>query len=186
MEVINQQPNRSRKCSIIAVIKTNSYLTPGEIIGLKCRRVFYSWGAISMKTYLNITYHTAMVEYLLKWLSWCASAEGLKFAKQELSSISELGLSIMGMRICRDFLAEAPLLWSDCHSEASANFKLNEVRFPFLGSRVKEVGWYTRNIKGRLILGRKAMVNLDKIMQDKDRSMTKFRIVKAVISLGIM
>lgn len=30
------------------------------------------------------------------------------------------------------------------------------------------------------------MVNLHKIMQDKDISMTKIRIVKAAISLGIM
>ena len=53
--------------------------------------------------------------------------------------------------------------------------------FIFLSSKVTEDGDYSHKIKRRLLLGRKAMTNLDSILQSRDITLpTKVRLVKAM------
>ena len=59
--------------------------------------------------------------------------------------------------------------------------------FTFLGSKITSDGDYSHKIKRRLLLGRKAMINLDSILKSRDITLpTKFRLVKAMVSPGIM
>ena len=52
----------------------------------------------------------------------------------------------------------------------------------FLGSRVTEDGDYSHDIKKCLLLGRKAMTNLDSILKSRDITLlTKFHLVKAMV-----
>ena len=54
--------------------------------------------------------------------------------------------------------------------------------FIFLGSKIHMDDISSHEIKGRLVLGRKAMVNLDKIFKCRDITLsTKVRIVKAIV-----
>ena len=54
--------------------------------------------------------------------------------------------------------------------------------FIFLGSRITADGDCTRESKRRLLLGRKAMTNLDSILKSRDITLpTKVRLVKAVV-----
>ena len=53
--------------------------------------------------------------------------------------------------------------------------------FFFLGSKITADGDYSHEIKRHLLLGRKAMTNLDSTFKSKDITLpTKVRIVKAV------
>ena len=53
--------------------------------------------------------------------------------------------------------------------------------FIFLGSRITADGDYSHEIKRSLLLGRKAMTNLDSILKSREFTLlTKVRIVKAV------
>ena len=53
--------------------------------------------------------------------------------------------------------------------------------FIFLGSKITADGDYSHEIKRHLLLGRKAMTNLDSTFKSKDITLpTKVRIVKAV------
>ena len=59
--------------------------------------------------------------------------------------------------------------------------------FIFGGSRITADGDYSHEIKGCLLLGRKAMTNLDSILKIIDITLpTKVRLVKAVVFLVIM
>ena len=59
--------------------------------------------------------------------------------------------------------------------------------FIFLGSKITSDGDYTYEIKRALLLGRKAMTNLDSILKSKDISLlTKVLIVKAMVFLVVM
>ena len=52
----------------------------------------------------------------------------------------------------------------------------------FLGSKITAHGDYSHEIKRRLLLGRKAMTNLDSILKSRDITLpTKIRIVKAKV-----
>ena len=52
----------------------------------------------------------------------------------------------------------------------------------FLGSKITADGDCSHEIKRRLLLGRKAMTNLDSILKSRDITLpTKVRIVKAVV-----
>ena len=52
----------------------------------------------------------------------------------------------------------------------------------FLGSKITADSDYSHEIKRRLLLGRKAMTNLDSILKSKDiTSLTKAHIVKAMV-----
>ena len=54
--------------------------------------------------------------------------------------------------------------------------------FPFLGSKISADGDCSHEIKRGLVLGRKAMANLDSILKSQDITLlTKVRTVKAMI-----
>ena len=53
--------------------------------------------------------------------------------------------------------------------------------FTFLGSKITADGDYSHEIKRCLILGRKAMTNLDSILKSRDITLpTKVRLVRAI------
>ena len=59
--------------------------------------------------------------------------------------------------------------------------------FIFLGSKIIADGDCSHEIKGRLLLGRKVMTNLDSILKSRDITLlTEVRIVKAMVFLAIM
>ena len=59
--------------------------------------------------------------------------------------------------------------------------------FLFLGSKITEDGDCSHEIKILLLLGRKAMINLDSVLKSRDITLpTKFRIVKAMIFPVVM
>ena len=54
--------------------------------------------------------------------------------------------------------------------------------FIFLGSKITTDGDSSHEIKRHLLLGRKAMTNLDSILKSRDISLpTKFHLVKAIV-----
>ena len=54
--------------------------------------------------------------------------------------------------------------------------------FIFLGSKITVDGDYRHQIKRQLLLGRKAMTNLDSILKSRDITLpTKVRLVKAMV-----
>ena len=55
----------------------------------------------------------------------------------------------------------------------------------FFGSRITTDGDYSHEIERRLLLGRKAITNLDNILKSRDITLlTKFHIVKAMVFPG--
>ena len=59
--------------------------------------------------------------------------------------------------------------------------------FIFLGSKITADGDCNHEIKRRLLLGRKAMTNLDSVLKSRDISLpTKVRIVKAMVFPVVM
>ena len=57
----------------------------------------------------------------------------------------------------------------------------------FLGSKITAGGDCSHEIKRRLLLERKAMINLDSILKSRDITLpTKFCIVKAMVFLVVM
>ena len=56
----------------------------------------------------------------------------------------------------------------------------------FLGSKITGDGNCSHEIKRCLLLGRKAMTNLDSILKSRDISLTKVRIVKAMVFPVVM
>ena len=59
--------------------------------------------------------------------------------------------------------------------------------FIFLGSKITADGDCSRDIKRRLLLGRKVMTNLDSIFKSRDITLpTKFRLVKALVFPVVM
>ena len=59
--------------------------------------------------------------------------------------------------------------------------------FIFLGSKVTADGDYSHEIKRRLLLGRKAITNLDSILKSRDITLpTKVRLVKAMVFPVVM
>ena len=66
--------------------------------------------------------------------------------------------------------------------------KMETVRdFIFLGSKITADGHCSHEIKRRLLLGRKAMTNLDSILKGRDITLpTKVRLVKAMVFPVVM
>ena len=63
----------------------------------------------------------------------------------------------------------------------------NSVRLYFLGSKITADGDCNREIKRRLLLGRKVMTNLDSILKNRDITLpTKVRQVKAMVFPVVM
>ena len=59
--------------------------------------------------------------------------------------------------------------------------------FIFLGSKITADGDCSHEIKRRLLLGRKAMTNLDNVLKSRDLTLpTKVRLVKAVVFPVVM
>ena len=59
--------------------------------------------------------------------------------------------------------------------------------FIFLGSKITADGDYSHEIERLLLLGRKAMTNLDSILKSRDiTSLTKVRLVKAMVFPAVM
>ena len=59
--------------------------------------------------------------------------------------------------------------------------------FIFLGSKITADGDYSHKIKRHLLLGRKAMTNLDSILKSRDIILpTKVRLVKALVFPVVM
>ena len=59
--------------------------------------------------------------------------------------------------------------------------------FIFLGSKINVDGDCSHEVKRRLLLGRKAMTNLDSILKSRDITLlTKVRTVKAMVFLVVM
>ena len=59
--------------------------------------------------------------------------------------------------------------------------------FIFLGSKITVDGDYSHDIKRRLLLGRKAMTNLDSILKSRDITLpTKAHLVKAMVFVAVM
>ena len=59
--------------------------------------------------------------------------------------------------------------------------------FIFLGSKITANGDCSHEIKRLLLLGRKAMINLDSILKSRDITLpTKVRLVKAIVFLVVM
>ena len=59
--------------------------------------------------------------------------------------------------------------------------------FLFLGSKITADGDCSHEIKRWLLLGRKAMTNLDSILKSRDITLpTKVRLVKAMVFPGVM
>ena len=57
----------------------------------------------------------------------------------------------------------------------------------FLGSNITADGGCNHEIKRHLLLGRKAMINLDSILKSRDVTLpTKFHLVKAIVFLVVM
>ena len=59
--------------------------------------------------------------------------------------------------------------------------------FLFLGSKITADGYYSHEIKRHLLIGRKAMTNLDTILKSRDITLpTKDRLVKAMVFPVVM
>ena len=59
--------------------------------------------------------------------------------------------------------------------------------FIFLGSKITADGDYSHEIKRHLLLGRKAMTNLDSILKSRDITLpTKVHLVKAMVFPAVM
>ena len=59
--------------------------------------------------------------------------------------------------------------------------------FIFLGSKITAGGGYSHEIKRSLLLGRKAMTNLDSILRGRDITLpTKVRLVRAMVFPVVM
>ena len=58
--------------------------------------------------------------------------------------------------------------------------------FIFLGSKITTDGDYSHQIKRRLLLGRKAVTNLDSILKSRDSFPTKVCLVKAMVFPVVM
>ena len=61
------------------------------------------------------------------------------------------------------------------------------IGFIFLGSKITADGDFSHEIKRRLLLGRKAMINLDSILKSRDIALpTKVCLVKAMVFPVVM
>ena len=98
--------------------------------------------------------------------------------KEESENV-DLNLNIPKTKI----LASGPITWWHIYGET-----METVRdFIFLGSKINAVGDYSHEIKGRLLLGRKAMTNLDSILINRDIALsTKVHLVKAIVFPVVM
>ena len=87
-----------------------------------------------------------------------------------------LELTIQKMKI----MASSPIISWQIDKETGTDFI-------FLGSKITADGHSSHEIKGHLLLGRKAMTNLDRILKSRDITLlTKIRLVKAIVFPVVM
>ena len=60
------------------------------------------------------------------------------------------------------------------------------MNFIFLGSKITADGDCSHEIKRRLLLGRKSMINIDSILKSRDITLSKVHIVKAMVFPVVM
>ena len=73
------------------------------------------------------------------------------------------------------------ILWEDPSRQIDGETMETVTDFIFLGSKIIAEGDFSHEIKRRLLLGRKAMTNLDSIFKSRDITLpTKVRLVKAM------
>ena len=96
--------------------------------------------------------------------------------KEENEKVSSLKLNIQKMKI----IASGPITSWQIDGETVSDFI-------FLGSKITADGDCSHEIKRRLLLGRKAMTNLDSIFKSRDIPLpTKVRPVKAIVFPVVM
>ena len=93
---------------------------------------------------------------------------------KEESERASLRLSIKGTKI----MASGPItVWQTEGEEVEV-----VTNFLFLGSKITTDGNYSHEIRTRLLLGRKAMINLNRVLKSRDITLlTKVHIVKTVV-----
>ena len=105
------------------------------------------------------------------------SEEELKNLLMKLKEESEkagLKLNIQKTKI----MASGPITSWKIEGETKERVR----NFIFLGSKITANGDCSREIKRRLLLGRKAMTNLDSILKSRDTTLsTKVHLVKAMV-----
>ena len=105
------------------------------------------------------------------------SEEELKSLSMKVKEESEkvgLNLNIQKTNI----MASGPITSSQIDEETGETVS----DFIFLGSEITADGDWSHEIKRRLLLGRKAMTNLDSILKSRDITLpTKLHIVKAMV-----
>ena len=110
-------------------------------------------------------------------------------SKEELKSIlmkvkeesAKVGLKLNNQKM--KILASGPITSWQIDGET----KETVTDFIFLGSKITADGDCSHEIKRRLLLGRKAMTNLDNIFKSRDITLpTKVRLVKALVFLVVM
>ena len=110
------------------------------------------------------------------------SEEELKSLLMKVKEESEkvgLKLNIQKMKI----MASGPITSWEIDGETVETV----TDFIFLGSKITADGDCSHEIKRCLLLGRKAMTNLDSILKSRDITLpTKFRLVKAIVFLVVM
>ena len=80
-------------------------------------------------------------------------------------------------------VASGPITSWQTHGEAIET----ETDLIFLGSKITADGDHSHEIKRRLLLGRKAMTNLDNILKSRDNTLpTKVHLVKAMVFPVVM
>ena len=81
------------------------------------------------------------------------------------------------------FMASSPITSRQIHGETVEIV----TDFIFWGSKITADGDCSHEIKRHLLLGRKAMTNLDSILKSRDMTLlTKFCLVKAMVFLVVM
>ena len=107
------------------------------------------------------------------------SEEDLKSLLMKVKEESEkvgLKLNIQKTKI----MASGPIISRETDGETVANFILG-------GSKITADGECSHEIKGRLLLGRKVMTNLDSIFKSRDITLpTNVRLVKAMVFPVVM
>ena len=79
------------------------------------------------------------------------------------------------------------MFWEEVWSKGTGTGTTEAVSDFILGSKVTADGACSHEIKGRLLLGRKAMANLDSLLKSRDITLpTKVRLVKAMVFPVVM
>ena len=106
------------------------------------------------------------------------SEEELKsLLMKEESEKDVLKLNIQKMKI----MASSPITSWQIDGETMETV----TNFIFLGSKINADGDFSHEIKRHLLLGRKAMTNLDDILKSRDITLvTKVHLVKAIVMYG--